>query len=197
VPENRFDAETHTYWHGPVRLSSVTEIMAPIIDYSMVPEAALEYARDRGTAVHLACHLDDIEVLDEASVAPVVIPRLQAWRKFKRDFQAEIVISEEPAYLPTLLLAGTPDKVMTLRVARKRPRVLIDIKNVATMAPATGVQLSGYEFLLDRARGITVEERYGVQLRADATYAITRYGNELPTFMSLLTLHNWRRRHAA
>ncbi len=196
----RFDAERHEYWVGDRRLPSVSEVIRPLIDYSMVPEERLEFARDRGTAVHLACHLDDLAQLDESSVDEEhVLPRLMAWRKFKVDHDVEIVISEEPMYYSALGYAGTPDKYVRLLSAERgrtrRTTAVIDLKTVAQMKPVIGVQLSGYRLLLEAHACVKVDLMLGVQLRSDGTYRTHTYGSEVPTFMSLLTLLNWRTKH--
>lgn len=197
MPDLRFDAERHEYWVGDRRLPSVSEIIAPLVDYTMVPDVRLEFARDRGTAVHLACHLDDLGQLDEDSVDEQhVLPRLKAWRQFKIDNEFEVQLSEVPMAYLTLGFAGTPDKKGTMRVGRTRKRVLPDIKTVVEMKPVIGVQLGGYELLL-RHNGIEIDERIGVQLLPDGTYRTKTYGSEVPTFMSLLTLHNWRCKHGS
>lgn len=195
MPDLRFDAERHEYWVGDRRLPSVSEVIQPLVDYSTVPEHRLEFARDRGTAVHLACHLDDLAQLDEGSVDEThVLPRLMAWRKFKRDNEVEVSISERPMAHLKVGYAGTPDKFIRLRVGRKRPRALLDIKNVAEMKPVVGVQLGGYE-LLGRENGEEVDARIGLQLRGDGTYRIHTYPSEVVTFLSLLNLFSWRQKH--
>lgn len=190
----RFDPVEHRYFVGDVEYPSVSSIIAPLVDYSMVPEARLEFARDRGTAVHLACHLDDIGELDEDSVDQEhVLPRLTAWRKFKADFKPKIVFSEMAMFRhdDVYRFAGTPDRAMEIG----RLKVVGDIKNVAEMSPVTGVQLSGYELLLAGAVGFRAKDRWGIQLRGNGTYRRVIYPVETPTFASLHTLKNWSIKH--
>ena len=184
--EHRYELHGHT-------VPSVSEIIAPLVDYSMVPEERLNFARDRGTAVHAACHLDDIDDLDESTVdAEHVLPYLIAWRKFKRDHNPAIELSEEPLYHEGLRFAGTPDKWMVINGAR----IGGDLKTVAQMSPVTGVQLSGYQLLVKDRKGWGARERWGIQLRKDGSYRVTKYPDETATFLSLLNLYNWRKKHA-
>lgn len=193
----RFDRVKHEYWLDDRRLPSVSEIISPLVDYSMVPEDRLAFARDRGTAVHLACHLDDINDLREETVDPVnVMPFLQAWRKCKDELEIEVEGSEEPLYDNVFMFAGTPDKRVTARRAsRKRIKVAVDLKTVAKMSPVTGVQLAGYEILTKRSFSWSPDERWGVQLRADRTYKLEVYPGEQPMFLSLLNFWKWRARY--
>lgn len=189
---NTFDPVAHEYRMDSEVVPSVTEIVSPLIDYSMVPADRLNFARDRGTAVHLACHLDDIGDLDEESVDMVnVWPYLLAWRRFKTEHKVKVKLSEEPLFHGALRFAGTPDKVLLLG----KHRMLPDLKTVAKMTPAIGVQLSGYEALVSRNKRWQIHSRVGIQLRRDGTYNATTYPDELGTFMSLLNLYNWRKKN--
>lgn len=195
-----FDKIKHEYWAGERRLPSVSEIIKPIVDLSMVPEARLEFARDRGTAVHKATELLDKGTLDLDSVDEVhVLPYLKAYELFKREYQFAVERNEAPVFFPQRGFAGTPDRAGTLLLARPgyrtgRVRAVVDLKTVAEMSPVIGVQLSGYQLLLE-SEGIKTDARIGVQLRSDGTYRVRSFGSEVPTFLSLLTIWNWRQKH--
>lgn len=198
----RFDPDKHEYWLEDRRLPSVSEIIAPIVDYSMVPEDRLTFARDRGTAVHKACELDDRGTLDDASVDDEhVRPFLEAYRRFRIEYEFEPVSIEEPRFCLMHGFAGTPDRFGSILLPdaktgrTRRVNAVLDLKTVAQMGPVTGVQLAGYELLLDRY-GMRGEARIGLQLRKDGTYRVRSYGNEVPTFLSLRNLWNWRQKHA-
>ena len=60
-----FDPIEHIYRFDGQRVPSVTQILEPLIDYSGVPNGVLQYAADRGTAVHLATEFYDDGDLDE------------------------------------------------------------------------------------------------------------------------------------
>lgn len=194
-----FDPLKHEYWAGERRLPSVSEIIKPIVDLSMVPEARLEFARDRGTAVHKATELLDRGTLDLDSVDEVhVLPYLTAYELFQRHYQFQVERNEAPVYDAQRGYAGTPDRVGTLLQPQngrtRRVRAVVDLKTVAEMSPVIGVQLSGYQLLLE-SEGIKTEARIGVQLRSDGTYRVRSFGSEVPTFLSLLTLWNWGQKH--
>lgn len=187
-----FDPVLHEYRVDGERYSSVSEIISPIVDLTMVPEDRLNFARDRGTAVHKACELDDLDQLDESSVDPEhVLPYLKGWRLFKREHRPAFELIEEPLYHDLFKVGGTPDRWMTIG----RHRIGGDIKTVAKMGPAIGVQLSGYELLVGREKKWVTHARWGIQLRKNGTYAVTKYPDETAMFLSLVNLHNWSKKH--
>lgn len=196
----RFDSERHEYWLGADRLPSVSEIIAPIVDLSGIPEDRLEFARDRGRAVHHACHLDHAGRLDERTLDPEhVAPYLRAYRAWRDECRVRVHLSEHPLSSRPHWFAGTPDQLveMDLHHGTSKPlrrSAVVDIKAVAQMRPATGVQLAGYA-LLAHEHGFAADARIGLQLFKDGTYRIHTYGNETPTFLSLLNIWRWRQKH--
>lgn len=187
-----FDPVLHEYRVDGERYASVSEIISPLVDLTMVPEERLNFARDRGTAVHKACELDDKGDLDESSVDQEhVLPYLKAWRLFKREHKPAFELIEETLWDDASRIAGTPDRFMRIR----RLRITADLKSVAQMKPVIGVQLSGYQRLGLLERRWVTDERWGIQLRKDGTYAIVKYPDETPMFVSLVNLHNWSKKH--
>lgn len=69
----------------------------------------LEAAREFGTNVHAACHLWNINELDEESVDAPLIPYLDDWRRFLCETGFVVRLSETPVYHEKLGYAGTPD----------------------------------------------------------------------------------------
>ena len=68
-----------------------------------------DYSRDRGSLVHLATHYDDEGELDDDSLDPVIVPYVEAWRKFKRESGFVVEESEIPMYSATYRYAGIFD----------------------------------------------------------------------------------------
>lgn len=104
-----FKKESHVYYCDKVVLPSVTSILKSegCIDDTWFND----YVRDRGSNIHLACHLDDINDLDEDTVGKVERPYLDAYRKFKRESGFVVEESEVPKANIELMFAGTPDKI--------------------------------------------------------------------------------------
>lgn len=106
-----FDEASHTYTLSGfgVALPSVTGILKAegFIDGRFYDE----YSRDRGSLVHLATHYDDMGELDEVSLDPVIVPYVEAWRKFKRESGFVVEESEIPMVSLTHGYAGKPDTI--------------------------------------------------------------------------------------
>lgn len=187
-----FDEATHTYTlDGVVVIPSVTQVIAPIRPgFDRVPPAILEAKRSLGTAVHLACELDDADELDEETLPAALAPYLSAWRKFRADTGAVIIENETRHFHRSLMYAGTIDRLADIG----NDTWLIDLKTSADPDPSYGVQLAGYEELL-RSDGLHVEiRRATVHLRDDGTYRLHEFKNhgDHAAFRACLALHNWK-----
>ena len=189
----RFDPEDHSYWLGKNRLIGVSEAIqaAGLKDYSGIETHVLEHARQRGTAVHAACHYLDEGDLDWTTVSPEIEPYLRAWERFKSDSGVNIVETERPLYHATMGFAGTPDRIIQLNGKAGT----LDIK---TYAPDnnTGVQLAGYSYLrFGPQRVYDTPERWGLWLKNDGKYSLTEYedrGDEA-VFLACLTVAKFKR----
>lgn len=192
MSELLFDPIEHAYTLGGKRLPSVTQVLAPMVDYSMVPHDTLERARRLGQAVHRMTELYDLDDLDMDDLADELKPYLTAWIKFRAEtgFVPETI--EKRLYHPALHYAGTPDRSGLI----KSRRAVIDIKKMATLGPVIGLQLAAYKEMFEKA-GTPIAERYALGLRADGTYRLTPYTDpgDWPAFLALLTLRNWRKKH--
>lgn len=127
-----FDEKLHKYSMNGRPVPGVTDVLESvgISDFSFVNKADLEYAKQRGTAVHSACEMHDNGTLEPESVDPVVSPYLEGWMKFKNDYDVEILENELRVYDPIYCYAGTLDKIAKIRVDFfGQKRVLIDIKS--------------------------------------------------------------------
>lgn len=158
-----FDEPTHTYTVGGQRKPSVTQILKPLIDFSMIDPGILEAKSDLGRRAHRATELDDLGELDEASVAEDVAPRLKAWRQFKADIKPAIILVEHRVFNKEANYCGTLDRVLGIDA----DDWLIDIKCSAEIHRAVGPQTAAYEAGLYASRKL---RRGVVQLRPDGTY---------------------------
>lgn len=177
----------HTYWLDGLQVPGVTSILAPLCSFEFVKPEVLQAAADFGTAVHLACELDDLGTLDEEALDPALAPYLSAWRKFSADNAVKWELIESVVYHPTLRYAGKLDRYGTV----KGSPAVVDIKSTTALYASVGPQLSAYLKALPNAPILT--KRLAVQLRADATYAVKEYTSGLDgaVFASLVTVHNW------
>lgn len=194
-----FDEAAHEYRLDGKRLPSVTQILRPLApDFSAIPPAILERKRALGTAVHLACELDDLGELDESSLDEEVAGYLAGWRKFKADQCVTVLLNEKRLYHPRLGYAGTLDRFLRT----DRDPWLIDLKTAIDPAPVYGPQLAAYQELLT-ANADDLEHpvlcrgpmrRASLHLDGEGRYRLHEFRNpnDWPAFMACLTLSQWK-----
>jgi hypothetical protein len=192
-----FDQEKHEYTLNGLRLPSVTQILESVglsPDFSGVPAADLEFARQRGSAVHLATAYDDRGDLDEDSLDPRIAPYLEAWRQFRRDFHFEPTEIEFMFYSKKHGYAGTLDRFGPSDLA---PYTLIDLKTAAKVdltatGPQTGAYSAGYCEFTGQAL-LKQIKRYAVQLQPDGYKLIEcKDRQDFDAFLHALSLVNWK-----
>lgn len=192
-----FDAATHTYtWNGE-RVPNVTAVTETLIDFGGVSPAVLAEARDRGQAVHLACQYHDEGGVDEDSLPDELRGYLSAYKLFQRESGFMSAMIEYRVYSPKMRYAGTLDRIGIMPVRRKPRYVLIDIKAVAKVQPATGPQTAAYVAAWDHSGGCRIDHRFALQLRPDGTYRLHEHTDltDLSIFLAALSVYNWRHRH--
>lgn len=191
-----FDEASHVYTLDGEPIPSVTQLLRPIApDFSAVPPDVLERKRALGTAVHLACELDDLGELGDCDAE--LLPYLSAWRRYRAESGAEVVANERQLYHPALRYAGTLDRLCMV----DGEAWLVDLKTSADPLPSYGVQLAGYAELLAAnavADGGPIHRatvnRATVHLRADGTYRLHRFTNpnDRAVFFGLLSIHAFK-----
>lgn len=189
--EPSFDEESHTYTtKGGVILPSVTQILHPLSCeiYASVDKEYLRQRANFGSAVHMCTELDDTDDLDIDSVDAEWLPRLEAWRDFKRSFEVEMLLIEKKLACSTF--AGTIDRVAVI----DGEKWVIDIKTTSTIHPMAGIQLAAYEALAyDFLNEKKHMKRAVVQLKEDG-YVFKKFTNDMDylAFASLLNIQNWK-----
>lgn len=180
-----FDAASHTYRFNGHEVPGVTSILAPLSDFSGVPRDVLDAASAFGTAVHLACELDDFGELDEAALDHALVPYLMAWRAFCRDHKTDWYEVEKTVFHESLRYAGTLDRLGIVDGGLS----VVDIKTSDQLYPSVGPQLAAYA----EASGNAHAQRIAVQLKGDGTYVFKHFNDpgDFPVFVSLLTVRNW------
>lgn len=194
-----FDEATHTYRVGGRVLPSVTQIIKPIgPDLYAIPPAVLERKRALGTAVHLACELDDCADLDDSATDHEVMRYVRAWRLFIVQMEVTMLLTEYRAHCISMGYAGTIDRLAILRTHGAeggRAPWVIDIKTAEDPHPAYGVQMAGYSLLLRDSGPVAAPLRRGtVHLYPDGTYRLVPFANpnDEPAFRALLAIHAWK-----
>lgn len=158
-----FDPVTHTYRVDGRIVPGVTSVIS-LGDDSLryVDAQTLAYKAAFGSAVHVACELDDKGDLVEESVVEPVMLRLMQWRKFLADTEAQILLNEAPVYSPLHDVAGMLDRVLIFNGASW----LIDIKT-GVQSRRHALQTAGYAALLRQWGGPRVNRRAALYLEDD------------------------------
>ena len=192
-----FNEAKHEYSLDGEIIPGVTTIINDL--YTPGPDdEAMEIARDRGTKVHKACELYDLNVLDLEDLDPVLQPYLNAWIQFRSDTGVSIIEIERLVYHPKFRYAGKLDRVAMLNGKIS----VIDIKSSTVMLKLTGLQLAAYQAAYNASIAGTdlpeATERYGLQLRADGKYRLVPYTDktEFNVFIGCLNRYNWRLKYA-
>lgn len=180
-----FDPIKHEYFLEGRKVPSVTQILSSLTDFSKVNLSVLEYAREFGTGVHLACEFNDNN--DLAELPEVYVPYLEGWKKFLNDYKVEILEVEKMVYSKNFRYAGTVDRIAKI----KNKITVIDIKS-GQKNPVFALQLSGYKIALEEM-GVKPKARMTVYLKPEG-YSVQEYKDTFDdaVFLSALYLHNWK-----
>ena len=194
VDRIEFRADDHTYWLDGRRVYSVTQILEHWSGMQDVPDEILIPAAQRGTNVHEATHLDDLDDLNEEWAASIgVLGYVMAWRKFRRERKFTPSLREHRVYHVAHNYAGTLDAAgsMEILVGRKHRQidgVLVDIKS-GVQDPVAKMQTAAYAAPLGR----TIKHRGCAYLHADGTYDWVEHPNHHEDWADFLAC----RRHFA
>jgi hypothetical protein len=185
-----FDAARHEYRSGGLVIPGVTSLLDQLHSFAGVPRDVLDAAKKRGSAVHAACEYHDQNDLDETTLDPVVAGYLAGWKRFLSDKRPAWSHIEQPVFNRVHRYAGTPDRFGEMG----GEKVQVDIKTSAASHPAWGIQTAAY----NHAAGYPSARRFTCQLRPDGAYRLIEWRdpNDFAVFVSLITLHNWKAKHA-
>lgn len=195
-----FDEPSHTYrWNERV-VPSVTQALAPWCDFSHIPPAVLERARQQGVAIHKM-----VELL--CNGLPFAMPdwmhgHREAFNRFLDDTGFECWAAERRLYHP-IGYAGTADLFGLMpKLGRKvSGPVNIDVKRSFYGGPIIGLQTAGYSraWNAEAPKDMQVPEanRYALRLDADGKYRLQRYPDpdDWIDFLAALRQHHFREKH--
>ncbi|MDR0485409.1 MAG: PD-(D/E)XK nuclease family protein [Elusimicrobiota bacterium] len=188
-----FIEEPHTYIVDGKEVPSVSAILqaAGMVNFEGIPADVLEHKRQFGTAIHKATELFDKNELNFKSLTGDLMPYIDAWAKFKKDFDIEIEPEnvERHFYCREFRYCGTIDRIAFVNGQLS----VIDIKTSAALAPSVAIQLAAY------ANGIEDVPkpigRYAVRLSAAGQYKVEEFTNiaDKYTFFAAVSLYFWRK----
>lgn len=179
-------------------LPRVSEILADVglgADFSSVPPAALEYARERGQAVHAAIEASVYKYLDESSLSPDVLVRLDAYRRFVKESGYETVRTEIEVVSATWRYRGHPDSIGWLN----KRRTLLDwkVSDTVQLDPAA-LQLAAYRVALNEASPCApIEAAAVVQLCGDGTFRFHEVETAESLWLAVVMVYHAKQRRLA
>lgn len=179
-----FIPEPHGIKVNGIDVPTITQILAAegFIDKTWYDEAS----RDRGSHVHLACHLDNIGQLDEDSVDDIVAGYLESWRKFKRTCRYWPQLSEQPLGSDRYWFGGVLDSAGRLN----NTSVIVEIKT-GEIEPWVALQTAAQELLLGKPH-----KRFGLRLYDTGAIAkLVPFTNstDRDVFLAALGIYNWKK----
>lgn len=180
----------HEYSVDGRRYPGVTSILknAGLINLEFIPPSRLEYARDRGTAIHRACHYAAEDDLDETTVDPEIVPAVKAYMAMRIQFHFVCDAVETPFFSERFKYCGKPD----MRGHIDGWQAIVDLKS-GIVAPWVAIQLAAY------TDGQPMR-RFSVQLKSDGRFKIHEYPlveclADFNVFLAALTIQNWKDAH--
>lgn len=166
-------------------LPHVTDLLkdAGLIDTRFMTD----YARDRGTAVHLATALLHEDDLDEDSLDPAVNAYLPAYRNFLRDVKPTDIGCELPLANEELGYCGTSDRFWRIHGRR----ALTDLK-CGIKSPWHQLQTAGYAGCVNYPLA-----RFALYLHEHGKYEFVEHKDrtDWPIFRGIVALAHWRNRN--
>lgn len=177
-----YDDDKHKYIVDGKEVPSVNKIIDKVFsrEYRGDP-----FYGEIGTASAKAIELDLREDLDESSIDEYVKPRLEAFRKWKEEKEAEVLYAEMPLYANGI--AGRFDGLFKLGNANW----LIDYKCVKQLQHFTvKIQLAGYSELIHHNNILEYLPRFAaLQLKEDGTYHFEPYAIDPKLWDATMTLY--------
>ena len=133
-----FDKENHAFTGNGEALPSVTGVLR---SNRLTPEFydfLNPWYLQRGTFIHLATELYDKGTLDESDLDPAIIPYLEAYKVFRRDFSGKVTGIEKKLWHPKLKYAGIIDRTIEghtcyalhLKPGQKIPYKLEEVQDI-------------------------------------------------------------------
>jgi ATP-dependent exoDNAse (exonuclease V) beta subunit len=182
-----FNAEEHQYTVDGILFPSVTQVLKIANEFDKIDKQTLSKAAKFGTAVHKMTELYDLGVLNMETVAVVLLPYLDGWKKFLSDtnfkpLEIECRIASKLGYAGTFDRLGYLDNKLTL----------VDIKTGSTLQRSTALQLAAYKHAYEEIYKKKIQQRIAIQLKP-CSYVLKLYSNptDFLTFINFLTVYKW------
>lgn len=181
-----FFDDRHEYQVGGEIIPSVSEILRFITRelYSTVSQYTLDNAADRGKRVHAAT--ENLDRYGEVQIDADIQPYIEAYVKWRKDYDPQWSRIEYACYHPDLMYAGTLDRYGTIQ----GEQYIVDIKTTSKLhTNRETAQLNGYKMLAE-ANALKVDKLAILQLKKDGKYTFKPIDNDPTLFNACLAIHN-------
>lgn len=183
-----FDEKNHVYkWDSQV-IPSVTDALSLVDDRRKDP-----YYLQRGRYIHLACELWDRGELDEDTVDESILPRLEGYKKFRKDTGFTPSTIEQFYVHPIYLYGFRLDRTGILNGRE----VLIDLKS--SPSPVDALQGAAYWGGLQAQYPpnppVNVNAVFDLYLKDNGIYKLEHVNylkRDFLTFLAVLTAYRWK-----
>lgn len=183
-----FTEEGHKYMYGSMQLPSVSEIISPLVDFSMVRPDILQHASQRGTDVHFAVE-KYITYEWVSKLETDAQPYFQQFLAYMENKDRKDFVCETIGYNKTYNYCGTLDLI---RTDKNGDMHLIDVKTSASVDTKTcTAQLTGYD-LIARSHGVDFKTHTILHLTPES-YKEYNIKMNNGIFLSLLAIHNYKK----
>ena len=173
---NQIETEAKVYREAGKEYARVTALLKSVGLIPEIPFLApdeLDWYLERGQKAHQACELWDLGDLDEESLDPELRPRLEAYKSFRRDTGFVPTDIEKYVKHDAYGIAGRLDRKGFFAADPGR-KAIVDLK-MTEVKPWTAIQLALYAICEDQDDGFYGHDRYGLALRKDGTYRLTKF----------------------
>ncbi len=182
-----FNEAEHIYKLDGRVIPSVTDALSLVDDRRKDP-----YYLQRGRFIHLACELWDKGELDESTIDPEILPRLEAWKLFRKEIGFIPSRIEEFYVHPVYLYGFKFDRTGPLN----RREVLIDLKS----SPHRCDELQGAAYwagLEAQTPPILTKDIFDIYLKDNGRYDLrpvkrNSLRSKFNTFLAILTAYRWK-----
>lgn len=190
-----FDPGRHIYTVAGIEVVSVTKVLSRLglsPTYPDTPEA--EAKREFGTSVHLwTTYVDQMDATGKATEQMFPSEDIfgcgDAWRKFRNDYNVQILHTELPVYCHSKEYAGTIDRVALI----DGKLTIIDIKT-GNPGRVAGLQLAGYAHAFFEDQGEMPRRLIAVQVLSSGQYKVSEYDLTLHSrvWSAAMTVYAWK-----
>lgn len=194
----KFDNDKHEYEIDGIVYPSVTQIIqgSGLSGYSQHNQEAMEAAGKFGTACHVATELWDKGFLDMKTVDDPILPYLEAWKKFRNEFDFTPSAIEWKGYHQKFLIPGTIDRVGLFNDVNS----IIDIKTSVQFPKYLGLQTAGYKEIFNSnhtSKKEKVYRRYGVLLKPNGDYLLQECidKTDWSILLSAKSIYQWKQKN--